>query len=273
MIGSINSSTSASMMNGMSGRGRMQRPDPAAMASQIFSQLDTKNQGYIEKSDLASALAALQNGSSTSGTSSTSSTSSSASTSSSSSSSSNSSNVDALFSQLDSNSDGKVTADEFSTSMQQLADALDSQFNQMRMDGHGKHGGGQPPPPPGNDSGFTQDQLSSQLQSIGNSDSQRASLISKIVDNFSAADSDGNGKVSFAEAQAFDQSQQSGSSSSSTSVTASSTSSNSSGSDSGSSASSDTTQAQLMRQIMQLMHAYGRPAEQSSFSSLLQTSA
>lgn len=252
MIGSINSSTSASMMSGMSGRGRMQRPDPAEMASQIFSQLDTKNQGYIEKTDLASAFAALQeNGGTATGSAAT-------------------SDVEALFSQLDSDSDGKVTEDEFSSSMQQLADALDSQFNQMRMEGHGMHGGGKPPPPPADDTGFSREELSSQLQSIGSTDSERASLISQIVENFSEADSDGDGKVSFAEAQAFDQKQQG-----STSISAgagSSTASDSSG-DSGAAASSDTAQARLMRQIMQLMHAYGRPSEDAAFSSLLQTSA
>jgi len=215
------------------------------MMSRLFTQLDTKNQGYLEKSDFSSAFSKISG-------------------------SSDSTGVDDVFAALDSDSDGKVTESEFSSTLSKLQDELDSQFNQMRLQGGGGHGGPQgmggmpPPPPPQNDSGFSKDQLQSQLDEIGSSDSQRASLIANIVGNFEAADSDGDGKVSFAEAQAYDQSSQSGSASST------------SGETSGSSAA-NSSDAQVMMKIMQLMHAYGggfgQEQQQSGLSSLLSATA
>lgn len=253
----------------------MQRPDPSQMASKLFAKLDTKNQGYIEKSDLQSALSEI--GGSTADTSS----------------------VDDVFSQLDADSNGQVTKDEFSTAMKKVSDALDSQFNAMRMNGFGGQGGqgeqggmggaaaagGMPPPPPGgqggpggpggsggNDSGFTKDELSSQLSETGSTDSQRSALISKVVSNFDKADSDEDGKVSFKEAMAYDQSTKT-SSTSSTSSTTSSSDSSSSDTTSSSGTSSD---ALLMKTIMDLAKAYGnfgQQQSQSAFSSLLSVSA
>jgi hypothetical protein len=120
-------------------------------------------------------------------------------------------------------------------------------------------GGMPPPPPPQNDAGFTKEELSSQLEEIGSSDSERTSFISNVVNNFEAADADGDGKVTFAEAQAYN------SASESTSETASST-----------SASSANSDAQVMFKIMQLVHAYGSFNDNSSdsaLSSLLSVSA
>lgn len=208
---------------------RMNRPDPSQMASKLFSKLDSSNQGYIEKSDLQSALSQISDssGSSSSSTSSASSTSS-------------SSSVDDIFAKLDTDGDGKVTKDEFTSSLKKLSDELDNQFNNMRMNGFGGQqggamsaAGGMPPPPPdggqrggaggqgGSDSGFTKDQLSSQLNEIGSSDSKRASLLSNVVNNFDSADSNGDGKVSFTEAMALQQSLDSANGTSSSSSTAS----------------------------------------------------
>ena len=219
----------------------MKRPDPTQMASKLFSKLDTKNQGYLEKSDLQSALNSVSGDSS--------------------------SNVDALFSQLDGNSDGKVTKDEMSDTLKKIADELDSQFNQMRtQNGMAAEGGMPPPPPPSggqDDAGFTKDELSSQLEEIGSSDSQRSSLISKVVNNFEAADTDQDGKVSFKEAMAYDQKE----SSSTSSVTTDSTSSGT--------AKAETSELKLMQQILQLMQAYGSQdnAQQNTLSKLLTTTA
>lgn len=245
----------------------------STMASQLFSRLDTSSKGYLEKSDLTSAFSKISSNSS----------------------SSSSTSVDDVFAALDSDSDGKVTESEFSSTLAKLQEQLESNFRQSQTQGsqggHGGHGGmggpggaggpqgagGMPPPPPANDQGFTQDELKSQLDEIGSSDSQRSSLISKIVDNFSAADSDSDGKVTFQEAMAYDQSTQSTSSSGSSSTSTGSDSSASSSSSSSASSSSSTTSAsnseqEIMFKIMQLMHAYGRP-EQSSLSSLLSVSA
>jgi Ca2+-binding EF-hand superfamily protein len=183
-ISSLSSTTSSmSMMHSM------RRPDPAKMAEDLFSKLDTSGQGYLQLSDLQAAYDSISTSSSSSTSSST-----------------DSSSVSDLFSQLDSNSDGKVTKDEFSSSMSKLAQQLDDQFQSSRMQ-QGMEGmmGGMPPPP-ANDTGFTKDELTSQLSEIGSSDSSRSTLISSIVENFDKADSNGDGKVNASEAMAYAQS-------------------------------------------------------------------
>ncbi|MFZ3017984.1 MAG: EF-hand domain-containing protein [Gallionella sp.] len=232
-IGAIGGSSNWSAMQGMQG---MRRPPDGGqkMAADLFSQIDSSGQGYIDKSALQAAVEQI----------------------SSSGGSSSSSNVDELFSALDGNSDGKITKDEFTDSFQSLARQLESQLmsgNSMQM-GNPMQAGNMPPPPhpPRNDAGFTKDELTSQLNAIGSSDSTRSSLISKVVENFDQADSNGDGKVSFKEAMALDQSSSSDSTTSSTS----------SSSNSASPASEDLN-AKLMRQLMQLMQAYN-PKDQSS---------
>ena len=214
--------------------------------SQLFTKLDTKSQGYLEKSDLISAFANIGGDN-------------------------NSSSVDDVFQALDSDGDGKVSESEFTSTLSKLQEELDSQFNQMRMHGQGGHGpqgmgGMPPPPPPQEDSGFTKEELSSQLEEIGSTDSERSSFISNVVNNFEAADADGDGKVTFQEAQAYnsqaDSSTASASDSSTTTNAAASTAANS--------------EAQVMLKIMQLMHAYGSFSDndsKSALSSLLSVSA
>ena len=207
------------------------------LSSKLFSALDTKSQGYLEKSDFASAFSKL---------------------SSSSSSSSSSASVEDVFSALDSNSDGKVTKDEFASTLAKLQE----QFDSSRLHGGGQGGpqgaGGPPPPPPADDAGFTKDELSSQLEEISSSgDSKRSELLSKIVNNFEAADTDSDGKVNFTEAMAYDQSSQ-----------------NNTASDASSASSANSTDAGIMMKIMQLMHAYGNGEDKSnSLASLLSVSA
>ena len=209
------------------------------MASQLFSRLDTKSQGFIEKSDLASAFSQISAKAEES-----------------------TSSVDDVFSALDSNSDGKVTKDEFASVLAQLQEQMDSQ----RMQG-GSHGAGgmPPPPPPGDDAGFTKDELTSQIESADSSDTQRTELLNKIVENFEAADSDGDGKVSFTEAMAYDESTK----------TATTDSSSTSGSTSSTTTAASNNDDQIMFKIMQLMHAYGsgQDQEQSGLASQLSVSA
>lgn len=192
----------------------------SSMVSQLFAKLDTRSQGYLELGDLQSAYSAISG--------------------------SDASSASAVFTALDSDSDGKVSESEFSSTLSKLQESLDGQFNQMRMQGMGGHGpqgmaGMPPPPPPENDSGFTQEELQGQLEEIGASDSQRAGLISNIVDNFAAADADGDGRVNFQEARAYDESSASGSATT------------------GAAAADE--EFQLMQQILQLMHAYGPSGE------------
>ena len=226
----------------LSGMQKRQRPDAAQMAEDLFSKLDTTGKGYIEQSDLSSALSNLSSLSGASGS---------------------TDSASEIFSQLDSDSDGKVTKDELSASLQKLSESLDDQFNQMRM------AGAMPPPPPSgqakaSDEGFTEEELNSQLSEIGSTDSARSSLISKIVENFDAADTNEDGKVSFAEAMAYDQSNPTTSSTSSDSTSANS-----------SVASSEQTDAKVFRQLMDLLRTYGSDerSSQSAAAALLSVSA
>ena len=223
-VSSISTSSIASLYSEASSQ-RRQRPDASTMAEDLFAKLDTTGKGYIEQSDLTSAISGL------------------------SSTSSSGSSASELFSQLDSDGDGKVTQDELTTSLQKLAESLDSQFDQMRMQG----GMAPPPPPSESDAGFTEEELTDQLAEIGGTDSARASLISNVVNNFDAADTDEDGKVSFQEAIAYDKANPASSSSSTTD----STNSTDSTSSATSVASSDTTDAQVFRQLMDLLRTYG----------------
>lgn len=228
-IGSVGGYSQAMMMQGM---GHMRPPpNPAKMADDLFSKIDTSGKGYIEKSDLASAIGKI-------------------------SSSGDTASVDDVFSSLDSDSDGKVTKQEMTDSLQSLADTLESQFQNLRMNQarEGMNGGMPPPPPPGADgAGLTKDELTSQLEKIGDSDSTRASSLANIIENFEAADSNSDGKVSFEEAMAYDKA---------------------SGKDSTNTASS--TDAQVMMTIMKLMNTYaafGSESGQSTETSLISESA
>ena len=239
MVSSIGSYSSASAMT-------HSRPDPAQMASKLFSRLDTKGQGFIQESDLQSAFNQAFS-SATSGTSASTSTDSSAS---------------ALFKALDGDSDGQLTESEFSSSIQKLADALDSQAFSSRMGGAHGAGGMPPPPPPEDDAGFTKDELNSQLSEIDSTDSERSDLISKIVSNFDKADANGDGKVSMQEAMAYDQSSQSRSTSSSTTDTSTASTTSSSQSD-----------AALMHKLMELARAYGPGSDAFNSTSSLTVTA
>ena len=87
-VSGISSSYTANYSD-ISATNRRQRPDPAKMAEDLFSKLDTSGKGYIQESDLESALSGLKSTSSTQ-------------------------SASDIFSQLDSDSDGKVTKDELS---------------------------------------------------------------------------------------------------------------------------------------------------------------
>ena len=242
-------SNNSAMMQGINGMRAMQRPDPAKMAENLFSQLDTSGQGYLQKADLQSAFDKLATSDSSSSDSST--------------------NVDDLFATLDTDSDGKVTQDEFTSGLKNLHDSLEQQFQdgrmQMAMQAGGMNAmGGMPPPPPpqGSDEGFTKDELSSQLDEIGSTDSARSSLISSIVQNFDKADTNSDGKVSFQEAMAYQQSTTSSTATEQTSSTSSTSST------SASSSSESNSEIKVMMQIMKLMHAYMADNSASASSTL-----
>jgi Ca2+-binding EF-hand superfamily protein len=196
------------------------------IASSLFSKLDTKSQGYIEKTDLESAFSSISSDAS-------------------------SSNVDDLFSALDSDSDGKITKDEMTSGIDNLLSGLNSQFDSMRMQGGmGGSGGpqGMPPPPPKGgegkeDTGLTKDEMTSIASSTD--DSKLSSLMTDISENFEAADTNQDGKVTMQEAMAYKESTEKNNPASSDSTQSSSTS------------SSNSAMSQITRQIQQLISAYG----------------
>jgi Ca2+-binding EF-hand superfamily protein len=264
-------------------------------ASALFSKLDTKNQGYIEKSDLQSAFAGITE-----------------------SGGSDSAEVDQVFKQLDADGDDKVTENEMSAALTKMAEQLNTQFDQSRVKAGMAHmqGGGQgamPPPramaadeaqssddstyiaaadtngdgtvsadeaaayekltaseagatassaadglpatfggmpaapPNASDAGFSKDELVDQLDEIGSTGSKRAALISKLIENFDQADSDGDGKVDNEEARAFDKS------SKTAAADAADTASN---------------EALAMMKMVQLLRAYGSSDEASAFPAI-----
>ncbi len=245
MVSSVGGYSASAAMATMAASRAQARPDTSQMASELFSKLDTKGQGYIEQSDLQSAFSQVFSDASSSTGSATDS----------------SADSSALFKALDGDGNGKVTESEFSSGLQKLADALDSQAFSSRMGGAQDAGGAPPPPPPppgADDTGLTKDQLQSQLDQIGSTDSASSSLLSSVVQNFDKADTDGDGKVSQTEAIAYEQSTKT-----STSTAA------------GSSSGSTTSQsdAALMHRVMELMRAYGAGDSTASTNPVLSVSS
>jgi Ca2+-binding EF-hand superfamily protein len=223
-INSIGGGMQAMGGYGMGGGMRgMKRPDASEVASQVFSKLDTKNQGYLEKSDFVSALQSLdQSGSSKA---------------------SSSASADDLFSALDSDGDGKITKSELTDTLKQVEQQLDQQLQQMRVQGGMQAGGMRPPPPPQDDQGLTKDELTTRASEVSSSDSKQADFLNSVAASFEKADANQDGKVTFKEAMDFKKSQET--SSSQTDTSSASQSSNSPLSDA------------ISQRILQLISAYG----------------
>lgn len=201
----------------------------SSIASSIFSKLDTKSQGYLDKADLQKAFEGI------------------------SSSDSSSSDIDDIFSKMDSDADGKITESELTTSINNLVGQLNSQMNSGRAGMPPPPGGMPPPPPPsGEDEGYTKDQLTEIASST--TDSKLSGLMTSVAANFEAADTNQDGKVNSTEAMAYQRSQESSSSSTS--------------SDSASTAASSDLAANTLLKIAQLIHAYGFDNDNSSSSSI-----
>lgn len=138
----------------------------------LFYKLDTTSKGYLSKTDMESAFAQVSG-------------------------SSDNESADSLFATLDADSNGQLTQSEFSAGVEKLMAALNSQFYQMRSNQQGH----MPPPPQGKDEGFTKDQLSEIASTT--SDSNLASLMSSLADNFDAADTNGDGEITHDEAMSY----------------------------------------------------------------------
>lgn len=141
-------------------------------ADSVFSKLDTKNQGYIEKSDLQSALAGVDGSATQSG------------------------DIDDAFGALDGDGDGKVTKSELTDAMTKLSDQLNAQFDASRIQGGGgmRPDGPPPGPPPGG------------AGSAGPTDSASSTASTASTGSTSAepADTNGDGTVSAEEQAAYE---------------------------------------------------------------------
>ena len=174
-------------------------------ADSVFSKLDTKNQGYIEKTDLQDALSKAGDAGKGGGA----------------------VDVDDTFSALDGDSDGKVTKSELTDAMTKLSDQLNAQFDAGRVGRGGPPPEG--PPPSGEDGAGVQGTKAADAAGgtggmagpggaggphgpggaggaggDGDEDSSTDGTSSTSTDYIAAADTDGDGTVSDAEQAAYD---------------------------------------------------------------------
>lgn len=202
-----------------------------ADASAVFQKLDSKQQGYLDQADFSAALSALGTQGQVQQ------------------STPDDEQQAAWFSQLDADQDGKLTSDEFSTSVAQQL------YNAQGQTGMARGPHGLPP----EDTGKTLDELTAMADEIGNSDSKAAAGLQAIIDQFDSADADKDGKVTMQEAMALKQ--QSASATGSDSSTISNTATNQN--------SADSSQLRLQQTLMQLMKTYGAAAGQPADDSRL----
>lgn len=176
-ISGVGGSMAASVQSVMQ-HGRPQKPDPSAMAAEVFSLLDTANKGYIDSTDLAGALESTGSAAS----------------------------AEQLFGSMDADSDGKVTQQELGSLLQKVADSLEDSFGAARV-GQAMDNRPPPPPPGGEDEGLSAEQIGSMAAEAEASGSPQASELSALAESFEEADTNQDGKVSFQEAMAFRESQ------------------------------------------------------------------
>ncbi|MEO7494876.1 MAG: EF-hand domain-containing protein [Massilia sp.] len=149
-------------------------------SSALFSKLDTKKQGFIEKADLQATFAATGDGSAMTA---------------------DTDAADKLFAQLDTDQNGQISKSELSSAIEKVAGELNAQLDQTRVaKGSHAHAGG---PPPGGAPGGA--------APAAKSDDDTSSSYN------AAADTDGDGSVSVAEAAAYAKAQASGATAAATS--------------------------------------------------------
>lgn len=154
-----------------------QKAQTSSVVDKLFEKLDTKQQGFLDQSELQATLSANVSGNSTS-----------------------SASADDMFSAMDADGDGKITKQELGNTLQSLFDKMDNLAASMRVRGGGDKRNGDKS---GADEGFTKDQLTQMAQDTSSTDSKRSSFMSEIAANFEAADSNGDGKVNRDEAKAY----------------------------------------------------------------------
>jgi len=157
----------------------IQRPDASKIASDLFAKVDTKNQGYVDKAELQATLEQASNGQSGTST-----------------------ELGQFLSKIDADNDGKITKQELTDGVKQLADQLDAQFDSARVSR--AESGMAPPPPPSADDIFASidtknqgyiDKESLQAAFDKNSTDTEANA-AKVEEVFKALDTDGDSKIS-----------------------------------------------------------------------------
>lgn len=215
-------------------------------ATSLISKLDTGQKGYVDQSDLESAFSSIAGSDP----------------------SASASSADQLFAKLDTNGDGKVTASELSTSLKSFADALMQQLHQAGGGGHRPRMNPQQTSDPSSDPGMTQAELAA-VAADPETGSKGASALNTLASNFTAADANGDGRVTRAEARSFLHSSRGAtaqdvtaqdSTTAAATVQAAGTATVATSPDAGSSAgNSSTDNLMVMLRIMQLAQAYGVP--------------
>ncbi len=239
----------SSMISAVTGTNSTKRLDPSEVLDQVFSNLDTEGKGYLEASDFQTAFDSLNTDTSDEDLTGV--------------------TAQDVFSALDSDGDGKVTTDDMTQSLQTMTDSLGYLQGMMGMP---------PPPPGGGQAGFSEDELTDQLDALtesGDTDSYGTQLLTNILDQFDTADADGDGLVSGTEAASFAQSLEDASSDSTTAANDSTgTTTTASSASTASTASSETKTSTtsdllVMQRIMQLMETYGSSYQSSETSDQL----
>lgn len=142
-------------------------------AEALLTSMDSDGSGSVDSTEFSSAALAL--------------------------STSDESVISDAFTSLDGDGDGEISVDE-----------LSSLFAQ----GAGMAAGGMPPPPPpsgsvsAEDTGYTAEEITALASEVSETDANLASLLTSISENFEAADANSDGKVTAAEAMAYQESTQ-----------------------------------------------------------------
>lgn len=212
---------------------------------QVFSNLDTEGKGYLDAEDFETAFAALGLDDS----------------------SENAdgnltlSSVEDIVATLDMDGDGKVSSDDLSEGMQSLTNSLSF------LQGRAEPWAGLPPAA-AQGAGFTEEELTSQWETLsasGMTEDDGAVLLSSILNQFDAVDTDGDGRVSGVEAMSFGQTLRSGTTEdeeASQDTDATTTSAEASAV-----ASTASSELSVMRRMMQLVSAYGASSYRSTETS------
>ncbi|GGY16936.1 EF-hand domain-containing protein [Paludibacterium paludis] len=189
------------------------RNDPAQAVNTVFSHLDTSRQGYLGQSDFTSALQKLGIGKAQADTS-----------------------ASQLVAALDSDGDGKITQNEMTDGLEQLAAQFDRAFNTQRTHRHGHHH--KPGPASEAGDGMSRNDLQNLLNALNSGQPRQTGALDTLINQFDAADTDKNGKLSASEAWSFLQATQS----------------------SGTAQPPASATASAIRTMMQLVSAYATPA-------------